>query len=93
MDLLFREYASPFILLDEVIKVGELNNFLDTFSKKQEEKAKWEIYLYKLGAFDSRSFEEFCSDIDRQKPKQAPEREELETTIKNSHEILKHFEI
>lgn len=99
MDLLFREYASPFSLLDELISVGRLNDFLDVFSQKQEEKTRWELYIHKLGAFDTRSWGEFNRDLDKGMKKSSvkqilvPTKEELETTIKHSYAMFKHFEI
>lgn len=93
MDLLFREYASPFSLLDEVIKNGRLNDFLTAFSEKQKEKTRWELYVHKLGALDERSWDEFNADCDRAEPKtiDKPDEEHLEATVKHSFEILKHF--
>lgn len=94
MDLLFREYASPFLLLDEVIKNGMLNNFLDTFSEKQEEKTRWDLFIHKLGAFDERTWDEFNRDLDRGKPREInkPSKENLEATVKHSFDMMNHFE-
>lgn len=93
MDSLFREYANPFILLDEVIQCGQLNDFLNTFSESQEEKVLWDMYCYKLGAFDNRSFEEFKHDMTRNTVNiEVPKKEKLETTIKHSFNIMKNFE-
>ncbi len=95
MDSLFREYANPFLLLNQIIRNKRLNDFLDTFQQKQEEKKRWEFYLHKLSPLDDRTWNEFNEDLDKQKPRSTwiPARNELETTINNSYEILRGFEI
>ncbi len=94
MDLLFREYASPFILLDSVIPAGMFCNFLDTFERKHEEKIRWEFYIHKLSVWDQRSWEEFNRDLDFGTATKKPERpsdEELTETVKRSYRIMKNF--
>ena len=95
MDLLFREYASPFILLDQVIPAGQFVNFIRTFEQKHEEKIRWEFYIHKLSAFDERTWEEFNHDLDfgtvtRQ---ERPSDEEIEETVKVSYKIMKNFKL
>ncbi len=89
MDLLFREYASPFVLLDTVIPSGQFVNFLETFEKKHEEKVRWEFFLHKLSAFDNRSWNEFNNDVDFETAKQQkPSEADLKDTIRHSMEIF-----
>ena len=100
MDLLFKEYASPFVLLDGVISAGRLNDFLDTFQEQREDRQFWEYYIHKLPPWDERSFEQFKSDIrngagipQKAKEIERPSEEELETTVRYSYEMLQNFEI
>lgn len=92
MDLLFREYASPFVLLDAVIPAGQFVNFLDTFQRKHEEKTRWEFYLHKLSVWDQRSWEQFNHDLDfgTAEPEQ-PSDEEIAETVRTSFQILKNW--
>lgn len=94
MDLLFREYASPFILLDKVIGAGQLMDFLEVFDEKQQHNELWEFYIHKLPPWDERTFEQFKHDLHVGKPKfERPTNEQLETTIKDSYKIMQNFEI
>ena len=94
MDLLFREYASPFILLDKVIGAGQLMDFLEVFDKKQQHNELWEFYIHKLPPWDERTFEQFKHDLHVGKPKiERPTDEQLETTIKDSYKIMQNFEM
>lgn len=91
MDLLFKEYASPFILLDPIIANGEFTHFLATFDKQVEERQLWEFYIHKLSAFDERSFDEFKHDIKGTGKNERPTEKQLETTVKESYELLNNF--
>lgn len=96
MDLLFREYASPFVLLDQVIPAGQFVEFLKTFNKKHEEKIRWEFYIHKLSAFDERTWEEFNFDLDfgtAKERQEKPSEEELEITVRTSYNIMKNFKL
>lgn len=59
MDLLFKRYASPFLLVDEFIKIGVFSQFvtklIETENTEKAEKALWEYYLVRVwdGSFDS----------------------------------------
>lgn len=92
MDLLFKEYASPYILLDDVISSGQLNEFLNVFQEQREEKQIWEFYLHKL-AFDDRTFDEFKNDIINGSKEPEPiTPEQVETTVKDSYAIMQSFD-
>lgn len=94
MDLLFREYASPFILLDRVIGAGQLMDFLKVFDEKQQHNELWEFYIHKLPPWDERTFEQFKHDLKIGQSKiERPSDEQLETTIKESYKIMQNFEI
>lgn len=58
---------------------------------------RWEYYLHKLPPWDDTSWNEFNRKMDEQEgitPKvQKTSKEELETTIKNSYDILSDFSV
>ena len=85
MDLLFHRYASPFLLLDQIIPAGELSEFVSEFWKMNEEELQWQYFLAKV--FD-KSFEEFKESM---KPQQGVSKEELETTVKESLDMMNNF--
>jgi hypothetical protein len=93
MDLLFRTYADPFTLLDQMIPAGQFVNFLKTFTQKNEEKYRWEFYLHKLSAWDERTWEEFNHDLDfgTAKGLERPSDQVLTDTVKESYNIMKNF--
>ncbi len=97
MDLLFKEYASPFVLLDSVISAGRFDDFLDTFESQREERQLWDYYINKLPPWDDRSFDKFRQDIRVKngiQPKIVrPSNEQLEATVKESYEMLKEFDV
>lgn len=94
MDLLFREYTNPFILLDKVIEYGQLTDFLKVFEEKQYYNELWEFYIHKLPPWDERTFEEFKHDLHVGKIEiEKPTDEQLETTVKNSYQIIESFNI
>ena len=92
MDLLFNEYASPFLLLDRIIPCGRLCDFIETFSEKHKERQRWEYYIHKLPPWDDTTWEEFNRILDMQDEPQVMKEEQLETTINNSFGILEDFD-
>ena len=89
MDLLFKRYASPFVLLDNFIAMGSLSDFIDDFFKfineEQQEDTKWQFFLHKV--FD-KSWKEFCEEIDSANK---AEKIDLGATIKKSYDMLNNF--
>ncbi len=92
MDLLFREYASPFILLDKIIESGNFVKWIDKFLKSHKEKIQWEYWLHKEYEqswidykkdcdFKERTYEELQNFDDK----------EIETTVKQSFDVLENF--
>ena len=89
MDLLFKRYASPFVLLDGFITTNSLNNFVDDFFdfviEEQKEKTEWEFFLHKV--YD-KSWSEFSDSI-KQSENQKPI--DLGATLVKSKNILNNF--
>ena len=89
MDLLFKRYASPFVLLDNLIATASLSTFIDDFFKfigeEKQEETKWQFFLHKV--FD-KSWKEFCEEIDSANK---AEKIDLGATIKKSYDMLNNF--
>ena len=60
MDLLFRRYASPILLLDTIIETSTLCSFIDDLIKITNEEKDWEFFLHKV--FD-KTWGEFTKEI------------------------------
>lgn len=88
MDLLFKRYASPFILLDNLILAGRLDEFVLEFFKLQSDDKTWEFFLHKV--FD-KSYVEFRNDIETTAKNESMSNEQIETTVKEAQNILKNF--
>ena len=63
MDLLFTRYASPFLLLDQLILTNSLSGYIDDLftiiSEEKQEQTMWEFFLHKI--YD-RTWKEFCDE-------------------------------
>lgn len=85
MDLLFHRYASPFLLLDQIIPSGDLSEFISTVWEMRDEEMQWQYFLSKV--FD-KSFEDFKESL---KPQRGIPQEEIETAIKDSMVMMDSF--
>jgi hypothetical protein len=93
MDLLSQRYASPFLILDEFIRLHQLHDFtLEIFGIIAEEKtheARWQYYLHKV--FDI-SFEEFVRRCEQpQNQDSGMTHEEIGNVINQSKLMLEGF--
>ena len=65
MDLLFKRYASPFLLLDNLLLTNSLSEFIDDFLKfigeEMKERSQWEFFLHKV--YD-KSWKDFIDEIE-----------------------------
>ena len=89
MDLLFKRYASPFILIDNLILIGSSSSFIDDLidfiNKEKEEQINWEFFLHKV--FD-KSWKEFCDEVSQP----IDDKEiDLGATVKKSKDMLNNF--
>ena len=85
MDLLFKRYASPFILLDGFIITSSLNNFIDDFLGFINETREWEFFLHKV--YDQ-TWGEFSNNI---KPSENQKPIDLGATLIKSKNMLNEF--
>lgn len=92
MDQLYQRYADPFPFMDGMIQTGRfcefVENFVETVSKEKEERHQWDFFLHKVW---EGSFQEFKNGIEINKQNQAMSEQTMETTIKDSMNILKNF--
>ena len=85
MDLLFKRYASPFVLLDSLILTNSLNNFISDFIDFVNKDKEWEFFLHKI--YDQ-TWDEFSDSI-KQSENQEPI--DLGATLNKSKNILNNF--
>ena len=85
MDLLFSKYASPFILIDNLILTNSLNDFIDDFIKFTNEKRNWEFFLHKVY---EKSWSEFVNDIEISENRKQVD---LDATLNKSKNMLNNF--
>lgn len=92
MDLLFKKYASPFILLDIMLQSNRFDEFVTTFISEENEQKLWELYLHH--GWLNKSFDEFKHDVlipaTNESTNKVTEKD-IEATIKHSKEILNNF--
>lgn len=89
MDLLFSKYASPFLLLDEIILNNRFCDFVIEIMNSENERKTWEFYLHKV--FD-KSYEDFKSSLGSDSVRtEKISKTDLETTILNSKNTLNNF--
>ena len=85
MDLLFKRYASPFVLLDSLLITKSLYSFVDDFIGFVKEDNEWEFFLHKVY---EKSWSEFSNEI---KPSGNQEPINLGATLIKSKNILNNF--
>jgi hypothetical protein len=86
MDLLFNRYASPYLLLDQIIRSRRLTEFVDKFVDDYNERHEWEFYLHR---YIDKSFGEFRESL--RATTKTKSNENLETIISDSQDILSDF--
>lgn len=89
MDLLFKRYASPFLLLDTLLLTNSLSEFIDDFLKfigeEIKEQSQWEFFLHKV--YD-KSWKEFIDEIEMSNN---DSKIDVGATIVKSKNILNNF--
>jgi hypothetical protein len=88
MDLLFKRYASPFLLLNGYIQTGRFCEFIFEFAGAVQESDEWEVYLHKVW---DKSYSEFKESIETAQKNQNMSELDFETTLQNSMNILNNF--
>lgn len=92
MDQLFKRYADPFPFMDGMIQTGRFSEFvrqfLERINSEREEQTAWEFWLHKVW---EGSFTEFKAEMENDKKNRQMSEKTMETTIKDSMNILKNF--
>lgn len=89
MDLLFKRYASPFLLLDNYILSEMFYEFIINFMDLQNEELIWDVWIHKI--FD-KTFDDFKESLLSEAINNVkPTKKQLETTVKTSQQILDSF--
>lgn len=91
MDLLFLRYASPFLLIDQLISMGTFFDFIDKMFEEYNEQKLWDYYLHKVDA--SISYNDWKSEqgISCNTSSEKLTKNEIETTLKESLKIANSF--
>ena len=94
MDLLAQRYASPFLVLDEFIRVHQLHDFVteifNTISEEKIHETRWQFYLHKV--FNSMSFGEYVQACEQQQAQdKGMTNQEIGNVIEESMKILEGF--
>ena len=89
MDLLYKRYESPFILIDNLILTNSSSSFIDDLinfiNEEKEEQTRWEFFLHRV--FD-KSWKKFCDEVSQP----IDDKEiDLGATVKKSKNMLNNF--
>jgi hypothetical protein len=86
MDLLFKRYASPFLLIEQMIAINSLSDFATKLINLNDEDILWEFFLHKY--IGEQSYSEWKESLESKEVSV----EEAEKIISNSFDILNSFE-
>lgn len=89
MDLLFRRYASPYLLIDEMILAGMFSDFITQLAEYDAEQDLWEFFLHKV---DGQSFNDWKVSLGTEQSNHMSD-DQIETIINDSYFILNNFEL
>ena len=93
MDLLAKRYASPFLVLDEFIRLHQLHDFvvetLKTIAEERIHEKRWEFYLHRV--YDM-SFEEYVRECEKpQTQNQKMTDEQISSVVDDSRKMIEGF--
>lgn len=86
MDLLFKRYASPFLLIEQMIAINIFSDFVTKLINLNDEDILWEFFLHKY--MGEQSYSEWKESLESKEVSA----EEAEKIISNSFDILNSFE-
>lgn len=87
--MLFKRYASPFLLVDEMIRTRQLSDFILTMIKKENEQTQWEFWLHKVFDMGFDEYKEKCKQNNKQSFEMT--KGQVDATINKSRGLLKKF--
>lgn len=95
MDLLFTRYASPFLILDQMMEAGRFSEFINELYKIQNEetdnKTMWDLYLHH--SFITMGYDEFkrTLGVGANIPAEPEKKANIETTISSAYNMINGF--
>ena len=97
MDLLARRYASPFVILDEFIRIRQLHDFtieiMLEIAKEKKHDARWQYYLHKVWD-ENISFSDYvdmCEQNACDQENKGMSQEEIKDVVEASNNLLDGF--
>ena len=92
MDLLAKRYASPFVVMNEMIRAGRFYDFVvevnSIIHEEKQEELYWDIWLHKVF---NQGWEEWRENIRARTEALKVTESDLEATITASYELLNGF--
>jgi hypothetical protein len=90
MDLLFKRYASPFLLVDQMILTGNFTEFVAKLVELDADEELWQFFLHKV---EGQSFNDWKASlgVDQQAKTQMSD-DEIKATVQSSFSILNGYE-
>ncbi len=90
MDLLFKRYASPFLLTDQMIRTSTFAEFVSELIRITNEEKEWEVWMHRA---KDKTYDEFQREIGSPitTQEERTKKEDLEAIIKDSNNILDSF--
>jgi hypothetical protein len=90
MDLLFKRYASPFLLVDQMILTGNFTEFVAKVVELDADEELWQFFLHKV---EGQSFNDWKASlgVDQQAKTQMSD-DEIKATVQSSFSILNGYE-
>lgn len=91
MDLLAQRYASPFLVLDEFIRLHQLHEFtveiLKTIADEKVHEVRWQFFLHKVYG---KSWEDFLKSCEQPQEEEMSQ-EQIKNTVDESRNMLEGF--
>ena len=92
MDQVSKRYSDPCFFMDGMIQTCRfcefVSEFIKTINQEREDQLDWEYFLHKVW---EGTFQEFKEGMKINKDNQDMSKITIETTVKNSIDILKNF--
>ena len=92
MDLLARRYASPFLMLDEFIRLHQLHDFitetLKTIADEKVAEKRWEYYLHRVHGMTFEEYVRKCEEPEAQEATKQMTDTQISNVVNDSRNIL-----
>ena len=90
MDLLFKRYASPFLLVDQMILTGNFTEFVAKVVELDADERLWQFFLHKVD--EEKSFNDWKASVVGQQVETQMSDDEIKATVQSSFSILNGYE-